>query len=46
MFVGIGFIAVPLTVYIYTRINAKRRAEMAAIGGGFKSVCKGNSRIG
>lgn len=33
MFVGIGFIAVPLTVYIYTRINAKRRAEMAAIGG-------------
>lgn len=29
MFVGIGFVFVPIIVFIYTRINAKRDREMA-----------------
>jgi hypothetical protein len=33
MFVGIGFITVPLAIFLYTRINAKRDAELAAMGG-------------
>ena len=32
MFVGIGFITVPLTILIYTRINAMRDAEIAQYG--------------
>ncbi|THH07739.1 hypothetical protein EW145_g3188 [Phellinidium pouzarii] len=33
MFIGIGFISVPLTTFIYTRINARRATELAKTGG-------------
>lgn len=31
MFVGIGFITLPLVVYLYKRINAKREREMGQV---------------
>lgn len=37
MFVGIGFITVPLTIYIYTRINARRDFEATQHGDEFGS---------
>jgi len=33
MFVGIGFICTPIAMLLYTRINAKREAELQANGG-------------
>jgi len=33
MFVGIGFITVPLAIVFYIRINRKRKAELEAMGG-------------
>ncbi|KAL5478623.1 hypothetical protein ACEPAI_2808 [Sanghuangporus weigelae] len=33
LFVGIGFIVTPLLILLYTRINAKREAELKRIGG-------------
>ncbi|KAI5118655.1 hypothetical protein M0805_002575 [Coniferiporia weirii] len=32
LFVGIGFIAVPLAIFLYIRINAKREVELQRIG--------------
>ncbi|KAH8112963.1 MFS general substrate transporter [Phellopilus nigrolimitatus] len=33
MFVGMGFITVPITIFIYTRINRQRAAELERSGG-------------
>ncbi|THH06988.1 hypothetical protein EW145_g3694 [Phellinidium pouzarii] len=33
MFVGIGFLSIPLTIFLYTRINAQRAAELAQTDG-------------
>lgn len=34
MFVGIGFVSVPITVLLYLRINAQRETVMKEAGGG------------
>ena len=33
MFVGLGLICVPLAIFIYTRINARRKEELERMGG-------------
>lgn len=46
MFVGIGFVTVPLAIVIYTRINAKREAQLAAIGGKMNLTVKEVHELG
>ncbi len=46
MFVGIGFICVPIAMFLYSRINAKREAELQANGGISKYTMEQTHELG